>query len=85
MFLCLLFGYLTLVTIVSYLAFSIANVVLAQTSPSDLGIAPEWYSLGRSAFIYIYCFALGHIMSHSLLGVYYLAWRTLIIEPKIIE
>ena len=79
-FLTLLFGHLTLVSIMVFVAFSCANVMLAQVHVDD----GSGYGLARAAFVYVYCFLIGHILSESLLGVYYLAWRAVIFDPKII-
>lgn len=85
MFVGLLFGYLTFVTLTAYLLFSVANVVLADASPQTVGLTVEQYAAARAAFIYAYCFVLGHVASHALLGVYYLCWRIIIVDPEIID
>ncbi|QGZ94963.1 hypothetical protein [Terricaulis silvestris] len=84
MYLCLLFGYLTLATLATYIVFAIANVMLASVSPPAVGLSAGTYALARGGFIFVYCFLIGHILSHSLLGVYYLAWRTVIFEKKVL-
>jgi hypothetical protein len=85
MYLCLLFGYLTLATLAAYVVFAVANVVLVSASPTALGLSAAGYAAARGLFIFIYFFAIGHILSHSLLGVYYLAWRTVIFERKVLD
>lgn len=83
MYLCLLFGYLTLVTLIAFFAFSLANVLFSRADSSLVG--PEAYGFGRTAFIYLYCFVLAHILCHSLLGVHYLSWRAVIADKIIVE
>jgi hypothetical protein len=82
MYLCLLFGYLTFVTLVAYMTAAVVNVLFARASPDAMGLAPDAYAWARVAFIYLYAFALGHILSHTLLGVYYLAWRAVIVDQQ---
>ncbi len=80
MYLCLLFGYLTLVTLIAFVGFSLANVMLTRVEAASFG-KPELYGIGRAIFIYVFWFVLGHILSNSLLGVHYLAWRAVIVDP----
>ena len=67
-----LFGYLTVVSIISYAIGSVAQVV---SYDQEMFQAIGGYELLRAVFVYGYCLIVSNIVVNTLLGVFYLSYR----------
>jgi len=67
-----LFGYLTVISIVTYAIGSLAQVV---TYDNDQFGRSEIYEVAKCTFVYGYAFLISNIVVNTLLGVFYLSYR----------
>lgn len=67
-----LFGYLTVVSILTYAIGSLAQV--STYNPGQF-VRPGLYEIAKSIFIYGYTFLVSNITINTLLGVFYLSYR----------
>lgn len=81
-FLSQLFGYLTVLSVVTYAAGSLAQV--SEYNGKFLG-SECTYSILRALFVYVYSFLVSNIAVNTLLGVFYLSYRIHDIGSRKIE
>lgn len=83
LFLCLLFGHLTLVALLGFVVFALANALFVDVATP--GSLPALPAAARFGFVYFHSLVIGHILSVTLFGVHYLAWRGLIADKAILD
>lgn len=67
-----LFGYLTVISIVTYTLGSLAQAITFKTI--HLG-DPKYYWTAKVIFMYVYMFLMANVIVNTLLGVFYLSYR----------
>lgn len=82
-FLCLLFGYLALLSILINLISICAKLI--YPSLLSLGIGSDYYLLAKVAFVFTYFFILSNLFVTTLLGLYYMSDRIHRNDTKLIS
>jgi hypothetical protein len=78
-FLCYLFGYLSLISLTLYFSGVLA---VASRHAIAAKILPEYLEIVKFAGLFLYLFVLANMFVTTLLGLYYMAHRLHLSEPK---
>jgi len=67
-----LFGYLTIISIIT---FGIGSVAQVAQHKENIFVSNVTYTILKTIFVYVYAFLVSNMVVNTLLGVFYLSYR----------